>query len=81
MITAVGFIALLVNWYSNRLLPLLRQFFLIPHELNIIICVISFNAFKHEVHLNITKRLARFLARKNHIAPNRLILLREIIAV
>jgi hypothetical protein len=31
IITTVSFIALLVNWYSNRLLPLVRQFF---HFLN-----------------------------------------------
>jgi hypothetical protein len=29
-----GFIALLVNWYNNRLLPLIRQFFLIPNRIN-----------------------------------------------
>jgi hypothetical protein len=26
--------ALLVNWYNNRLLPLIRQFFLIPNRIN-----------------------------------------------
>jgi hypothetical protein len=30
IITTVSFITLLVNWYNNRLLPLIRQFFLIP---------------------------------------------------
>jgi hypothetical protein len=29
----VTFITLLVNWYNNRFLPLMRQFFLIPKEL------------------------------------------------
>jgi hypothetical protein len=83
--TAVSFVALLVTWYYNRLLPLLKQFFLIPHEWNIIICIISFNAFKHEVHLNVIKWEAGFLAHKKTHCPsitktNRFILLREIIA-
>jgi hypothetical protein len=34
IITTNGFIALLVNWYINRLLPLIRQFFLIPNRIN-----------------------------------------------
>jgi hypothetical protein len=34
IITAVSFITLLVNWYNNRLLPLIRQFFLIPNRNN-----------------------------------------------
>jgi hypothetical protein len=29
-----SFIALLVNWYNNGLLPLIRQFFLIPIRIN-----------------------------------------------
>jgi hypothetical protein len=33
MITTVSFIALLVNWYNNRLLPLIRQFFFIPNRI------------------------------------------------
>jgi hypothetical protein len=32
--TTVNFIALLVNWYNNELLPILRQFFLIPKRIN-----------------------------------------------
>jgi hypothetical protein len=28
------FYNLLVNWYNNRLLPLIRQFFLIPDRIN-----------------------------------------------
>jgi hypothetical protein len=31
IITIVSVIALLVNWYNNRLLPLIRQSFLIPN--------------------------------------------------
>jgi hypothetical protein len=34
MITTVSFIAILVNSYHNRLLPLLRQVFLIPNRMN-----------------------------------------------
>jgi hypothetical protein len=34
IITTVSFIALLVNWYDKRLLPLIRQFFLIPKRIN-----------------------------------------------
>jgi hypothetical protein len=34
IITAVSFIILLVNWYKNELLPLIRQFFLIPSRMN-----------------------------------------------
>jgi hypothetical protein len=33
-IHTVSFIALLVNWYNNSLLPLIRQFFLIPNRFN-----------------------------------------------
>jgi hypothetical protein len=33
-IITVSFIALFVNWYNNRLLPLIRQFFLIPNRIN-----------------------------------------------
>jgi hypothetical protein len=32
IIISVTFITHLVNWYSNRLLPLIRQFFLIPNR-------------------------------------------------
>jgi hypothetical protein len=28
-----SFIALLLNWYNNRLLPLIMQFFLIPNRI------------------------------------------------
>jgi hypothetical protein len=31
IITTVSFITLLVNWYNNGLLPLIRQFFLMPN--------------------------------------------------
>jgi hypothetical protein len=34
IITTVSFIALLVNWYSNRLLPLIWQFFFISNKIN-----------------------------------------------
>jgi hypothetical protein len=33
-IITVSFIALFVNWYDNRLLPLIRQFFLIANGVN-----------------------------------------------
>jgi hypothetical protein len=29
-----SFIALLANWYNNRLLQLIRQFFLTPNKIN-----------------------------------------------
>jgi hypothetical protein len=32
--TTVSFIALFVNWCNDRLLPLIRQFFLIPIGMN-----------------------------------------------
>jgi hypothetical protein len=32
--TIINFIALLVNWYNNEFLPILRQFFLIPNRIN-----------------------------------------------
>jgi hypothetical protein len=32
--TTFSFIALFVNWYNNRLLPLIRQLFLIPNRIN-----------------------------------------------
>jgi hypothetical protein len=34
IITTVSFIALLVKWYSNILLPVLRQFFVITNRIN-----------------------------------------------
>jgi hypothetical protein len=34
MIITVRVIALLMNWCNNRLLPLIRQFFLIPNRIN-----------------------------------------------
>jgi hypothetical protein len=34
IIIAVNFITLLGNWYNNRLLPLIRQFFHIPNGIN-----------------------------------------------
>jgi hypothetical protein len=33
-ITRASFVTLLVNWYNNRLLPLIRKFFLIPNRIN-----------------------------------------------
>jgi hypothetical protein len=34
MIITVSFIALFVNWYNNRLLPLIRHLFLIQNRTN-----------------------------------------------
>ena len=34
VITTICFISLLINRYNDRLLPLLRQFFLIPNRIN-----------------------------------------------
>jgi hypothetical protein len=34
IITTVSFVTLFVNWYNTRLLPLIRQFFLIPNRVN-----------------------------------------------
>jgi hypothetical protein len=34
VISTVSFIAFLVNWYNNRLLPQIRQFFLTPNRIN-----------------------------------------------
>jgi hypothetical protein len=34
IIITVTFVTLFVNWYNNRLLPLIRQFFLIPNRIN-----------------------------------------------
>jgi hypothetical protein len=34
IIIAVSFIPLFVNWYNNRLLPLIRQLFLILNNIN-----------------------------------------------
>jgi hypothetical protein len=34
IITTVIFITLLVNWHNNRLLPLIRQFFLTLNRIN-----------------------------------------------
>jgi hypothetical protein len=34
IINTVSFISLLVNWYNKRLLPLIRQLFLIPNRIN-----------------------------------------------
>jgi hypothetical protein len=31
--TTVRFVALIANWYNNSLLPLIRQFFLIPNRI------------------------------------------------
>jgi hypothetical protein len=34
IIITVSFVTLSVNWYNNRFLPLIRQFFLIPNGIN-----------------------------------------------
>jgi hypothetical protein len=34
IIITVSFVTLFVNWYNNRLLQLIRQFFLIPNRIN-----------------------------------------------
>jgi hypothetical protein len=34
IIITVSFVTLSVNWYNNRLLPLIRQLFLIPNRIN-----------------------------------------------
>jgi hypothetical protein len=34
IIATVSFITLFVNWYNNRLFPLIRQFFFIPYRIN-----------------------------------------------
>jgi hypothetical protein len=34
IIIAVSFVTLFVNWYNNRLLPLIRKFLLIPNRSN-----------------------------------------------
>jgi hypothetical protein len=34
IIITVSFVTLFVNWYNYRLLPLIRQFFLVPNSTN-----------------------------------------------
>jgi hypothetical protein len=32
--TTISFIPFFANWYNDRLIPLIRQFFLIPNQIN-----------------------------------------------
>jgi hypothetical protein len=48
IIITVSFVTFFLNWYNNRFLPMIRQFFLLPNRVNefvdqfcTCICVIS----------------------------------------
>jgi hypothetical protein len=43
IIITVSFVTLFVNWYANRLLPLSRQFFLIPNKINEFVQTVIFH--------------------------------------